>query len=246
PIVVGADGSGSIVRRQLCGDRFEGVGKAIMCDVPVDSTRWDGFAEHRYDFDFRDVPSGLRGYAWAFPCLIDGRPHVNLGAYAVEAPGSAAILRRSAERLLSEIGGHCERFESFPIRWLSRRAPLAAPNVLLAGDAAGCDPLMGEGISYAFEYGRRAAQVIPALAGGDEQALARYCDSVRSTWLGRKLHRLNIGTRLFYGPSSPLWFALAGSSRRLQEIAIRWYNGVDGMDRNGPQAILRLWRAGRL
>jgi len=33
---------------------------------------------------------------------------------------------------------------------------------LLVGDAAGVDPLMGEGISFAFEYGRRAASAASA------------------------------------------------------------------------------------
>lgn len=246
PVVVAADGSGSLIRRSLIGDRFEGVGKAVMCDVPVAETSWDGFDTRRYDFDFKDVPAGLRGYGWAFPCLIGGIPHVNFGAYAVEAPKTGAQLRRSTERLLEEFRAVGTRFESFPIRWLTRKTQVSAPNVLLAGDAAGVDPLMGEGISYTFEYGRRVAAVLPKLVSGHPDGIDEYARSVHDTWFGRKLRRLEIGTRLFYGRSWPLWFALAGSSRRLQEIAIRWYNGVDGMDREGHRAIWRLWRSGQL
>src|SRR6185369_15316549 len=52
PVVVGADGSGSVVRRALVGDGAAPIARAVMCDVPVAEARWDGFAERRYDFDF--------------------------------------------------------------------------------------------------------------------------------------------------------------------------------------------------
>ena len=43
--------------------------------------------------------------------------------------------------------------------------------MLLAGDAAGVDPLMGEGISCAFEHGKLAARAIGELLAGDRAAL---------------------------------------------------------------------------
>jgi flavin-dependent dehydrogenase len=46
-VVVGADGSGSRVRRQLVGEDPSPVGKAIMCDVPVAETCWEGFLTQR-------------------------------------------------------------------------------------------------------------------------------------------------------------------------------------------------------
>lgn len=245
PLVIGADGSGSFVRRALIGDRFTGVGKAIMCDVPTSATTWDGFDAGMYEFDFSEVPSGLRGYAWAFPCFIDGVPHVNFGVYAVEAPGSASLLSECLDRLLAKHHASATHVESFPIRWFSARSRLSAPNVLLAGDAAGVDPLMGEGISYTFEYGRRVASVIEPALRGDPSAFQGYASSVHGSWLGRKLRRLNLGVRLFYGPTWPLWFGIAGGSRQLQEIGIRWFNGVDGMDRDGVAALARLLRQRR-
>ena len=42
-VVVGADGSGSRVRRQLVGAAETVVGKAVMCDVPVADTAWRDF-----------------------------------------------------------------------------------------------------------------------------------------------------------------------------------------------------------
>src|SRR5688572_24919271 len=44
PVVVGADGSGSVVRRLLVRGRAGLLARAVMCDVPVEATRWDGCA----------------------------------------------------------------------------------------------------------------------------------------------------------------------------------------------------------
>ena len=59
-IVVGADGSGSRVRRQLVGVTEPAIGKALMCDIPVADTGWEGFSQQRYDFNFLPVNQGLR------------------------------------------------------------------------------------------------------------------------------------------------------------------------------------------
>lgn len=234
-VVIGADGSGSAVRRKLVRGGNAHTGRAVMCDIPVDDTSWSGAGAGRYDFDFSAVAEGLRGYAWAFPCLIGGVAHVNVGVYSVDMEGGrlAELVHRHAERL----GKSTVRLQAFPIHWYDRRAPLTAPGVLLAGDAAGVDPLMGEGISYCFEYGRMAAAAISTDGGRVICDSDGYGRAVRSSWMGRKLRRLGLATRLFYGPTSRLWFAVAARSRRAQDLGIRWYNGVDGIDR------MSLWQA---
>ena len=54
--------------------------------------------------------------------------------------------------------------------------PHAGPTYLVTGDAAGAiNPFNGEGIAYAYETGRLAAEVLDrALASGDGLALADY------------------------------------------------------------------------
>ena len=52
-----------------------------------------------------------------------------------------------------EIKGH-------PIRWFSPGNQMSVPRILLVGDAAGADPLFGEGISIALGYGALAAREI--------------------------------------------------------------------------------------
>lgn len=242
--LIGADGSGSLVRRRLFPQAAECVGKALMCDIPLAQARWSGFAAARYDFIFRSVPHGLRGYAWAFPCLIGGVPHVNLGVYSVDAAGSGALLHRILREELARLEAPPVAIKAFPIRWYRRDVPVAAPHVLLAGDAAGVDPLMGEGISFCFEYGRRAAAAIRRGFSTGDFGLADYGSSVERSWVGRKLRRLGLGVRLFYGPTWRLWFAIAAHSRVAQEIGIRWYNGVDGWDQRSAGEALRAWWRG--
>ncbi len=235
-LVIGADGSGSLVRRRLVDDAKGQTARAVMCDIPVDETSWQGFAEGRYDFDFRTVKQGLPGYLWAFPCLIDGRPHANVGGYALNPIGAA--LNRLVDDYIAEMGGGDPPRQAFPIRWYRSGTRLAAPNVLLVGDAAGVDPLMGEGISLALEYGLFAGDAVrEALRTGDLSGAA-YQQAIEGSWLGKKLRRLHLATRVFYGPAWRAGFALAERSARVRAIGLRWYNGVDGWDRrSGWEAI---------
>jgi flavin-dependent dehydrogenase len=112
---------------------------------------------------------------------------------------------------------------------------------MLVGDAAGCDPLLGEGISYAFEFARLAAQQIAAAFDRADFEFGGYSRAVASGWFGRKLRRLGTVARLFYGRGSHLGFAVASRSRRLQQVGIRWYNGVGDWDRiSGWRALGRM------
>jgi flavin-dependent dehydrogenase len=114
---------------------------------------------------------------------------------------------------------------------------------MLVGDAAGVDPLMGEGISLALEYGAFAAAAAQrALQTGDFSG-REYERMVQQSWLGKKLRRLHLATRLFYGGTWRFWFALAERSARLRGLGIKWYNGVDGWDRrSGWEAVRALAR----
>jgi hypothetical protein len=56
--------------------------------------------------------------------------------------------------------------------------------------------------------------------------------------MGRKLARLGLGVRLFYGRASALMFRLAARSARGQAFGLRWYNGVDGWDDRSAAQVL--------
>ena len=237
--VVGADGSGSLVRRTLVGAEERGaIGRAVMADLPIEGgSRWDGHARARYDFDFRPVTAGLEGYAWAFPCVIEGRPHVNAGVYARRA-GAGPDLRALLRRLQADLGDTSVRHQAAPIRGWSR-LPFTADRTLLVGDAAGVEPLMGEGISYAIEYGRWAAEELTRAVGAG--ALDWHAAEVRfrRSWIGRKLRRLDQAATMFYGPGAPLWLGVAARWRGAQGVGLAWYNGIDGWDRRSGWSALR-------
>ena len=105
---------------------------------------------------------------------------------------------------------------------------------------------MGEGISLAMEYGDLAAAAIVAARHSGDWSPAAYQRALEQSWLGTKLRRLHLATRLFYGPSSRLWFALAERSRRVRAVGLRWYNGVDGWDRRSGWEALRALASGSI
>jgi flavin-dependent dehydrogenase len=237
PVVVGADGSGSLVRRALVPGTAGIVGRALMCDVPVAATGWDGYAARRYEFDFTPCPSGFRGYRWTFPCVIDGVPHANVGVYALP-PTDGTRLKSELHAELRRIGGASDDWKAFPIRTYAAGSALVAPRALLVGDAAGVDPLMGEGISFALEHGLLAADAIIGARACGDWSFRGYARAVARGPIGRKLRRLGLGARLFYGRRQRLWFRLAAASPRAQAIGLAWYNGVDGWDERSPLAAV--------
>ena len=243
PVVVGADGSGSAVRRALVGGGGP-VARAIMTDVPVRDTRWDGHRARRYDFDFTACAAGLRGYRWSFPCVIDGVLHANVGAYALP-PVDGRRLQAELAAELARIGARAGGWKAFPIHTYAGAAQVSAPHAVLVGDAAGCDPLLGEGISFALEYARLAADAVVSAHETGDWRFADYARAVHRGPVGRKLRRLGLGARLFYGRAQQLCFRLAALSPRGQAIGLAWYNGVDGWDERSPWAALGALVAGR-
>ena len=251
-ILVGADGSGSRVRRAVFGARKETVGRALMTDIAVDPERTPEFIEARYRFDFRCVSRGINGYSWSFPCLIGGAPHLNLGIYDqrphefVESGGEqsrmiAELVAAFPELPLDGLKRHATRWRSFPIRWFDARDSYARGRVILAGDAAGVDPLMGEGISCAFEHGKLAANAIGEFLAGDADALGGYDRALHDGAVGKKLGKLAFAARHFYSPHHRLFFRVARISRRAREIGVDWYNGARHLDEVPTRRLIARW-----
>jgi geranylgeranyl reductase family protein len=259
-MLVGADGSGSRVHRSVFGERKETTGRALMTDIAVNPESAVEFREHRYRFDFRCVSGGVRGYSWSFPCMIDGRPHLNVGIYDQHPRDRDKRPRDFTEksggeqtRMLTEVAAAFPEFpldamarramtwKSFPIRWFDAADRYARGRVILAGDAAGVDPLMGEGISCAFEHGKIAAGAITAFIDGDEDALGGYDRSLHEGAVGRKLAKLAFAARHFYGAHHRLFFRVARTSRRAHEIGVDWYNGARHLDELPTRRLLARW-----
>ncbi len=251
-ILVGADGSGSRVRRAVFGARKETIGRALMTDIAVDPARTPEFVEQRYRFDFRCVSHGVNGYSWSFPCIIGGAPHLNVGIYD-QRPRELGEEGGEQKRMIAELVAafpelpldgltrRATRWHSFPIRWFDARDSYARGRVILAGDAAGVDPLMGEGISCAFEHGKLAANAIGKFIDGDSGAIRAYDRALHEGAVGKKLSKLAFAARHFYSPHSRLFFRIAGVSRRAQEIGVDWYNGARHLDEMPTHRLVARW-----
>jgi flavin-dependent dehydrogenase len=249
-VLVGADGSGSRVRTSVFGRAKQNIGRALIAEFPVEHDDTEEFTHRFYRFDFRCVAAGVSGYCWVFPCLINGRPHLNLGIYDQNAHDG--LPQASTPHLIGQLHAAFPElasswsadktlaFKAFPIRWYDARDQYVRGSTILAGDAAGVDPLMGEGISCAFEHGKLAASAISRYLDGDESALESYGEELHLGSIGCKLRRLAFSARRFYGTHHRFYFRLAGISSQLQRLGVDWYNGANGLDElSFPRALLR-------
>lgn len=223
-VVVGADGVGSIVRRALGVAR----GKLFAQVAEIDTVRSDVDLETDVlHFDLRD--RGLRGYAWDFPTPLGGETRACRGVYelrderdGVESEGDVAarLDRRtgSLERL-----GPMKRFAERGIEW---HEPMAQPRVLLIGEAAGIDPVLGEGIAQAIHYGHRAAEYLVAKLDADDLGFDDWRAFVRRSRLGLDLSLRAAAIPLVYGAGRGVLERWVSSSHALASAGLAYFGGT--------------------
>jgi flavin-dependent dehydrogenase len=170
--LVAADGSRSFVRQHLKWNDGGGLARLLEVLTPEIAGQWLEFREGVAVFDFSQMQSGLQGYYWDFPSLIQGQPYMNRGMFDSRAWPKRR--RVPLKQMLRESLAQRERdlddypLKGHPIHWFNPKASFARPRILLAGDAAGVDPMFGEGISFALAYGDvAAAAIIDAFARQD-------------------------------------------------------------------------------
>lgn len=172
-VVVGADGSNGVTRR--CIFPKAPVYTARVLEVltpthphrpagtsPIPPRRDGGGREGAAFFDFFPVPENIAGYVWDFPTQVGGVPMRCWGIYDTNmlADEKRPPLREPLAEEMSRRGIDLDQYEikGHPIRWFSPENEMSVPRVLLVGDAAGADPIFGEGISIALGYGAVAAR----------------------------------------------------------------------------------------
>jgi geranylgeranyl reductase family protein len=179
--VVVADGSLSRFGRAL--------GSSRRRDYPIGMALRGYYSSPRSDDRFMESQLDIRdetgaqmpGYGWIFP-LGDGDVNVGVGLLSTFARWKQTNTTkmmdtyvRTAPEYWDLEGPHAKPMGGKLAMGLSV-GPLAGPNWVIAGDAAGMiNPWNGEGIAYAYETGRRAARhVHEALAADDLSLLQRY------------------------------------------------------------------------
>ena len=180
-ITVIADGSMNRFGRELGTERRRDYPMGLAARGYYSSPRsTDPFLESQ--LDLRDSSGAtLPGYGWVFP-LGDGTVNVGVGLlttfkrwkhvntthmmadYAATAPAYWELSEES--KLTNPVGGKLTMSFS--------KGPLVGSNWITIGDAAGAiNPWNGEGISYAYETGRIAAEHVGEALGTEDLGLLR-------------------------------------------------------------------------
>ncbi len=198
-IVVGCDGVGSVVRKAV------GVGiGALRAQVleldtePVASDRTRACIH--FDASDRTLP----GYTWDFPTTLGGQDLVCRGIYHLKVGVEEVDLGAKLGARLAEMGLDITKYKNkrFAERGVEMAETFARGPLMLAGEAAGIDPVTGEGIAQAIEYGWMVGPHV-ALALRRELLLESWSDRVRRSRLGRDLRIREHLVREFYGVRRP-------------------------------------------
>jgi menaquinone-9 beta-reductase len=190
-VVVGADGSKGIVRRKVAGEKKQSrTGRTLEIIYPASEDSALFIEEYAF-IDFDPVQSALQGYAWVFPSRIRGKPFYNIGVY------DSGFFKKKNKAYLPDIlkgmaGSQNVNLQSctvegHPIHWFHPANRLSAPRLLLVGDAAGADPLLGEGIAPALGYGQVAAMTIRDAFNKRDFSFKDYRRRILFSPLGRYL-----------------------------------------------------------
>lgn len=182
-VLVGADGSRSLVRAKLKWEDESRVARLLEVLTPEDARQEVLFKDGIAIFDFTRMTNGLQGYYWDFPSFVNGQPMMNRGVFDSRACPTLpkADLKEDLRDSMAERGRDLSAYKlkGHPIRWYDKKGKLSTNRVILVGDAAGADPLMGEGISFALGYGEPASQAICDAFARQEFSFASYPKIVR-------------------------------------------------------------------
>jgi len=218
-IVVGADGSRSVVARILELSSARRLVVTVQGEVFVEAST---MAEHgsRIWVDIGSVPLG---YAWSFPKA----DHLSIGvgtlqkrAYGLKSYFWQCLKVMVPHYLSTQVYVH-------PLAIWGGKYKLAGNRVVLVGDAAGiADPLTGEGIYYAIRSGIIAAQVIRRCLSQGQYDMAEYKLAIQSE-LGRSLQLAMRLSALFYAfPRVTYTFGL--SNDRLTTYFVEMMQNSEG------------------
>ncbi len=202
-VVVAADGAKSAVRRYAGLEGPSRVARSLEVLTPENPETTPEFRDHIAVFDFTGIKRGLQGYAWDFPSSVGGEPFMNRGVYdsRVLPEQSKADLKAILRDYLSERHLDLDTYELMgnPGRWFDPKAQFSMPHVLLAGDAAGIEPLGGDGISCALWYGEAVAdELVGAFKSGDF-SFAGYREHLLAHPLGQHMAQKTSQAKRLYG-----------------------------------------------
>ncbi|HHH10645.1 MAG TPA: NAD(P)/FAD-dependent oxidoreductase [Sorangium sp.] len=226
--LVGADGVGSVVRRGLALPRRQLYAQAVEVDtpwLPADAP------PNVLTFDLlnRDEP----GYAWDFPTVVHQKSMVRRGLYrltranAVPPPPAGLPLAQQLRRRLRRQGFNPDdlQLRQYAERGLPLHAPLSRERVLLVGDAAGVDPVLGEGIAQAIFYGEAAARYLARVITKKDYRFGDYRSFMARQRIGLDLRLRAAALPLVYGRTRPRIERWIQRSAALSDVGLAYFAG---------------------
>ncbi|MGB1254104.1 MAG: FAD-dependent monooxygenase, partial [Candidatus Promineifilaceae bacterium] len=227
-ILIAADGSRSFIRSKLKWQDESRVARLLEVDTPENPQKQWNFRDKVAVFDFTHMTDKLQGYYWDFPSFVDGEPVMNRGVFdsrsRPEKPKAdlKGVLRESMSQRERDLDDY--KLKGHPIRWFDRRGKFSSPRVLLAGDAAGVDPLFGEGISFALAYGDPVAETVEDAFERSDFSLESYKTRLMSYPMFKQLRvRVRIA-RFAYLMKYPRFVRWGWNTARFIVERTRWNN----------------------
>lgn len=187
--------------------------------------------------------TSVPGYGWVFP-VGDGTVNVGVGLLSTFRDWKSVNTTHLLDAFARSIADRWQIDPDRPIeRAVSGRVPMggsvdpkAGPTYLVAGDAAGSvNPFNGDGIDYALETGRMAAEVLhEALTTNDPSVLQRYPAMLDAEY-GQYFAVARLFTRIIGRPIAMRELSrVAMHSRPLTEWMVRIMANLMRPDERGP------------
>ena len=221
--VVGADGVGSVVRRALAPRASRFRAQVVEVDTP-----WceGDVARDVLHFDASDPR--LDGYAWDFPVPADPSL-VCRGVYALKLPGregpDPSALLDARLRALG-IEPSAVRVKRYAERGFSARGPLARPRLMLVGEAAGIDPVSGEGIAQAIAYGEVAGPYLARAIRLRSYAFDDWPLRLRRSLVGLDLLGRERLANLFFSDRRAFYERALGRVPATLDVGLQYFAGL--------------------
>ena len=223
-VLVAADGAGGRVRK-LAGFQ-EPRKRGRLYVLETEPTAQESPESRTMEFDLGVISEGIEGYYWDFPVIMDGRPAVSRGIYhlnSVPRRDLKQVLCRFLER--RDIDPGAVRFKPFSERGYVHGAEISRPGLLLVGEAAGIDPITGEGIAHALVYAQVAAGVVAEAFQSGHFHFEQYAPLVRSTLMARHLRQSAALVSRVYGGQGARWASFLVQHEKVVAACARWYEG---------------------
>lgn len=168
PVIVGADGDKSAVRKNFLNDHTSP--KAYAVGLRAYYKGVEGLHEKNY-IELHFLPEVLPGYFWIFP-LPNGMANVGVGILSETIRQKKINLREQMLKAIEHNPTISKRFKNAKLQGKIQgwglpmgmeRQPVSGDQFLLTGDAASLiDPFSGEGVGNALYSGMLAAYAIQA------------------------------------------------------------------------------------